>query len=840
MGRATIKAITATVVLLGASAAWADYDADRRHPGARQPTEAVKQWQAAAHAEDRWAMLALGRLYLHGLGVPQDLVLAHMWFTLASSRGEMKAIEERDALASRMTPDERAKAAKRAREWRPRAPAPVQGSAAERRTAGKPVATPSRPLSAQAVREAQRLLATLGHDPGPVDGKWGERATAAYRAFLRRAGRPDSDRLTSEGLESLRQFASAGQTPVKRVAPPARTKRVDLIRVVRAGEIDRTKAMLHAGADPDTRDMNGWTPLMHAADRGHAPLVRTLLDARADPDLRAADGTTALFTAVTRAHEKIAEILVNAGADISIKGPNSKTPLEVARLRGIEKTAALLAETAADHAAFRNATKLGTAEAYASYLASFRNGSFVQEAEQRRDRSLDREAFAKAEFSNTARGYRQYLSDHPTGEYRKSAEERVARLDRAEFNHAVRTDTVDAYESYMSMNPNGAFVGEAKSRRGKAFDRGEFERAKARNTIQAYEEYLTANPTGAHRTQARVLLKGLQEPIVIAEARSRNTVESYDAYLRIYPNGPHAEEVRRIRDRLYVVGKEFRDCRHCPELVVVPAGSFTMGSEDGDSDEQPPRVVTIAQPFAVGKYEVTVAEFRTFVQATKYDMSVRDGPFGLPGAGSCQSPRAFQFTKKVTWRNPGYAQTDDSPVVCVSWNDAKAFVLWLSQATGKPYRLLSEAEWEYVTRANTTSAFFFGDVISTNQANFNAAHSGELSSGGKSRNKALKVGSFKANDFGVYDTHGNVREWVEDCWHENYDGAPLDGSPWTSSGNCSSRVVRGGSWYHAAPYLRSAFRNSNEVTERHTHYGFRVGRAIDPTTLVSQVLSSKR
>ena len=827
------------MMVLGASAAWADYDADRRHREARQPTEALKQWQAAAHAEDRRAMLALGRLYLHGLGVPQDHVLAHMWFTLASSRGEMEAIEERDTLASRMTPNERAEAEKRAREWRPRASAPVQGSAAEPRATGKPVATPSRPLSAQAVREAQRLLAKLGYAPGPVDGKWGKRATAAYRAFLRRLGQPGSDRLTAEGLESLRQFASAGKTSVKRVLPPTRAKRVDLIRVVRAGEIDRTNAMLQAGADPDTRDMNGWTPLMHAADRGHASLIRTLLDARADPDLRAADGTTALFTAVTRAHEKIAEILVNAGADISIKGPNSKSPLEVAQLRGIEKTAVFLEETAADHAAFRNATTLGTAEAYENYLASFKNGAFVQEAKRRRDRSLDREAFAKAEFSNTAQGYREYLSDHPTGEYRKSGEERVPRLDREEFNHAVQIDTVQAYENYMSMNPNGAFVDEAKNRRGKAFDRGEFERAKALNTIQAYEEYLTANPTGAHRSRAKALLKGLQEPIVIAEARSRNTVESYDAYLRIYPNGTHAEEVRRIRDRLYVAGKEFRDCGHCPQLVVVPPDSFAMGSEDGDTDEQPSHVVTIAEPFAVGKYEVTVAEFRTFVQATKYDMSVRDGPFGLPGVGSCQSPRVFQFAKKVTWRDPGYAQTDDSPVVCVSWNDAAAFVRWLSQTTGKPYRLLSEAEWEYVTRANTTSAFYFGDIISTNQANYNGSHSEELSRGGKSRSRALKVGSFKANEFGVYDTHGNVGEWVEDCWHKNYDGAPLDGSPWTSSRNCSSRVVRGGSWYHAAPYLTSAFRNSTDVTERHAHYGFRVGRAINPTTLVSHILSSK-
>jgi len=834
-----IGAIALALMLVGASAVWADYDTDRRSRDARQPAEALARWLAAAHAEDKQAMLALGRMYLHGLGAPQDDVTAYMWFTLASRDGDIKALKERDALGSRMARGKRAEAEERARKWRPRTRSTIPRRASGQSPTEKQVAATSRPSSAQAVREAQRLLAKLGLAPGPVDGKWGKRATAAYRSFLRSEGRPSSDRLTVEGLELLRQSAADKNILAKRAPPSSGKNRIDLIRVVRAGRVERTKAMLRAGANPDARDMNGWTPLMHAADRGHASLISILLDARANLDIRAADGTTALFMAVSRAHEKIAEMLIDAGADISITGPNFKTPLEVAQLLGIESTAALLAKTAADHVAFQYAKKLDTAKAYNDYLASYPDGIFVQVTKRLGARALDHEAIEKARFANTAQAYREYLSEYPDGEYRIAAQQRVTQLDLEEFNQAVLADSVEAYEEYLSMNRNGKFAAEAKIRKGKAVDRGAIERAKVENTIQAYEAYLIANPNGAYRPEAVSRTKALKEPIIIAAAKSRNTVESYDAYLRSYPNGKYVEEVRRIRDRLYVVGKEFRDCPHCPQLVVVPSGRFTMGTEDGDSDEQPPHVVRISDPFAAGKYEVTVAEFRAFVQATKYDMSNKEGLFGIPGHGSCQSPRIFQATTDVTWRNPGYTQTDASPVVCVSWSDATAYVNWLSQTIRMPYRLLSETEWEYITRANTTSAFYFGDVISTDEANYNGSHAAEYSKGRKYRTKALKVGSFNANKFGVHDTHGNVMEWVEDCWHENYEGAPLDGSAWTADGNCSSRVMRGGSWYHAAPYLRSAFRNSAKVKERRTHYGFRVGRGVNPTSLVAQMSSSK-
>ena len=197
-----------TFVLALAGPAAADYGAGARAWNSGQPSQALKHWQAAANAGDSRAMLALGRLYLKGLGAPQDYVLAHMWLNLAASRGERAAVSERDALAARMTPSERAEAQKRARAWRLAPPgAKPAGHPEERRPAAAAPETPSPPR--QAIQEAQGLLTELGYTPGPVDGKWGLQAKRAYRAYLRDAGRPVADRLTPDGLRALRATAAA-------------------------------------------------------------------------------------------------------------------------------------------------------------------------------------------------------------------------------------------------------------------------------------------------------------------------------------------------------------------------------------------------------------------------------------------------------------------------------------------------------------------------------------------------------------------------------------------------------------------------------------------------------
>ncbi len=276
-------------------------------------------------------------------------------------------------------------------------------------------------------------------------------------------------------------------------------------------------------------------------------------------------------------------------------------------------------------------------------------------------------------------------------------------------------------------------------------------------------------------------------------------------------------------------GEEFRACEAdwCPRLVVVGAGEFMMGSPEGEEsrgkDEGPRHGVRIGKAFAVGKYEVTRREYGEFVRETGRDMS-----------GGCRVYDAGEGKWKSdggrSWEDPGFEQGAQHPVVCVSWKDAKSYVKWLSGKTGKRYRLLSEAEWEYVARGGTTGPFHYGGTITTDQANYDGNYKYGSGSKGMYREKTVGVGSFPANDFGLHDVHGNVWEWVEDCWHENYKGAPTDGSAWEreSGGDCRYRVLRGGSWSYAPRSLRSADRFRIFAGDRFYINGFRIARTLTP------------
>ncbi|MCY4443056.1 MAG: SUMF1/EgtB/PvdO family nonheme iron enzyme [Deltaproteobacteria bacterium] len=600
-GRFTTRsaALAVAFVMICALSAAADYEAGKRAWDAGKPAEALAQWRGAADAGDRRAMLALGRLYLKGLGAPQDYVLAHMWFNLAASRGEMAALKERDALAAKMTPQQVAAAQDQARAWRPGGGRPTPASAE------RPAPAPPQPAAGQpparAIREAQELLTALGYEPGTADGKWGGRSAKAYTAFLRDAGLPPGDTLTPEGLRAMRGVAKrqgAGTVPgagarAKRQQPVALRPRPEALhRAAKAGDVDGLKAALKAGMDVNARDRRGWTALMHAANKGYKLMVGPLLEAKADPDVQAADGATALFMASVHGHSEIVELLMKAGADVSIKGPKGKTALDVALAR-------------------RDSTSLR------------------------------------------------------------------------------------------------AFV--------------------------------------------------------------------------------------------------FSDCPECPEMVVVPGGSYKMGSPGDEAErssaEGPQHRVTMPRPIAVGKYEVTFAEWDECV-----------------AGGGCNGYR------------PGDAGWGRGrrPVINVSWEDAKSYVEWLSQKTGKGYRLLSESEWEYMARAGTVEPFHLGGTISTDQANYDGDYTYGTGRKGVDRGKTVSVGSFPANGFGLHDVHGNVWEWVEDCWHGNYDGAPADGSAWTSGGDCGSRVLRGGSWVNDPRNLRSANRNWFTAGNWSDSIGFRIARTLTP------------
>ncbi len=266
-----------------------------------------------------------------------------------------------------------------------------------------------------------------------------------------------------------------------------------------------------------------------------------------------------------------------------------------------------------------------------------------------------------------------------------------------------------------------------------------------------------------------------------------------------------------------VLGKNlFRSCPNCPEMVVIPAGSFVMGSpanEAGRFDTEGPQHRVSLRWFALGRYDVTVAQYAAFVQATGHE------------TGACDWPQG------VAWNSPGFIPSD--PVVCVNWNDAQAYVAWLNKQVASrspgsaghdgPYRLPSEAEWEYAARAGTSTSRWWGDAIGRDNADCNGcgSHWDNL--------RLSPVGSFSPNPFGLYDMLGDVWQWTADCWNESYLGAPTDGSARTT-GDCSRHVLRGGSWSNLPKIIRSAMRIGDNTTHRAfdyaTYAGFRVAMTL--------------
>lgn len=235
--------------------------------------------------------------------------------------------------------------------------------------------------------------------------------------------------------------------------------------------------------------------------------------------------------------------------------------------------------------------------------------------------------------------------------------------------------------------------------------------------------------------------------------------------------------------------KTFRDCPTCPEMVVIPAGSFLMGTpdsvrsapNDSSNDKEKPVRTLQMKSFSLGKYEVTQAEWVA-----------------------------------IMGENPSESEGKDLPVDHVSWEMAQSFVEKLSKLTGKKYRLPSEAEWEYAARAGTSKEYYDSDEIASLDAHawFNA----------NSDKEAHAVGQKKPNRFGLYDMHGNVWEWTQDCWNPNYQGAPATQTAW-EEGNCESRVNRGGSWFNVARMLRSAFRSRFSSSLKSPYFGVRVARS---------------
>ena len=286
-------------------------------------------------------------------------------------------------------------------------------------------------------------------------------------------------------------------------------------------------------------------------------------------------------------------------------------------------------------------------------------------------------------------------------------------------------------------------------------------------------------------------------------------------------------------------GTSFRDCsKGCPEMMVAPQGAFTMGAAAGEEEREnlpnevrgrsiPQHPVTIRDKLAIGKFDVTRDEYAQFVAETK-----------RPDPDSCTTVKtsgAGFIATNGNWHSPGFPQTGRDPVVCVDWDDAQAYVSWLSAKTGHVYRLPTEAEWEYAARAGTTTARYGSDspaelcrYTNIGDLEYSKQHPDDtdmnlVCSDGYAFSSP--VGSFPPNQFGLYDMLGDVMNWTEDCWNANYTGAPTDGSAWLT-GDCSRRVVHGGSWDMDLRAVRSAMRRGPPTSLRNTTLGFRVARTL--------------
>jgi formylglycine-generating enzyme required for sulfatase activity len=295
-----------------------------------------------------------------------------------------------------------------------------------------------------------------------------------------------------------------------------------------------------------------------------------------------------------------------------------------------------------------------------------------------------------------------------------------------------------------------------------------WELAKRRDNAAAFEGYLRAYPTGRFIVAARVALDGLRA--------QGGEVQPSQALMAPTPNPGSGMSATQALEP----GQTFKDCAECPEMVVIPAGRFLMGSPEAErgrsADEGPQRWVDVPR-FAMGKFEVTQGQWQAVMSSN---------PSHFKGCGL------------------------NCPVENVSWIDAQEFVRRLNQLTGRNYRLPSEAEWEYAARAGTTTSYSWGYGFEGNRAN--------------NGSRTVQVGSYPANGFGLHDMHGNVWEWVQDVWHDAYYRAPNDGSAWVTAGDQTRRVLRGGSWGDTPLYLRSASRNRYTPDHRIGITGFRIAR----------------
>lgn len=440
----------------------------------------------------------------------------------------------------------------------------------------------------------------------------------------------------------------------------------------------------------------------------------------------------------------------------------------------------------------------------------------------------ERRQWQAALQADTVLAYRRFLETYPNSFYREQAQVQLNILDEQLWEKLSDEDTQPAYEEYLRQFPSGLHEAAALRRieqidaartaaererlERERQDKLAWEEARGQRTLDSIRAYISDWPAGIHIEEAQKIERQLEDQRndnqAFATARDLNTKDAYQSYLNAFPRGAHVTKALQAVDDLTLrPGKVFKDCERCPEMVVVPAGTFLQGAAADDPlatpMEQPQRRISIARPFAAGVFEVTMAE---------WDACVADG--------AC--------AHRPTDNGWGRA---DRPVMMVSWNDAVQYTGWLNEQSGESYRLPSESEWEYMARAGTNGNWLFDDPaevcqfgnIAGRETDFQWRHddcADPVSLG------TLPVGTLRPNDFGLFDVIGNVAEWTTDCMNLSYLDAPTDGRPWTR-GLCSSHMARGGSWVTGTRDIRLPARFNLKNGDRNDFTGFRVVRSID-------------
>ncbi len=465
-----------------------------------------------------------------------------------------------------------------------------------------------------------------------------------------------------------------------------------------------------------------------------------------------------------------------------LKGNTLKRQAHLAKMR------IQVLELEADDAAWQWTSQKDSLVAYHTYLKGNTLKQYADEAQQRivaYDQEIDVKAWQSACEQNSKAAYQAYLNGNTLKKHSEEAEKRLE--DEDAWQWTVKKDSLAAYQTYLNGNTLKRHTEEAKQRlikQAQAADEQAWQKASKQDSKTAYQAYLNGNTLKQHAEEAQKRLKALEQQffefeIVIVNTKGKIT----------------QREEKRARYQTEDLGKGV-----LLEMVSIPGGTFMMGSpkNEGYDSEKPQHKVTV-KPFLMGKYPITQAQWIA-----------------------------------VMGKNPSSFKGDNRPVEMVSWHESVEFCKRLFDKTGKAYRLPSESEWEYACRAGTTTPFYFGETITSDLANYNGKNTYASGPSGVYRQKTTDVGSFPPNAFGLYDMHGNVWEWCADLWHDNYDGAPTDGSAWlknkSDKGNLDylinnndfvSRLLRGGLFDNGPNGCRAASRNGNSSGIHDRSRGFR-------------------